>query len=507
MNLHTSIFFRLIKLGMKSYSPVASHEIPLPSIPPGPHYKTKQVPCLGPNGAVPVKDEDVPTRPQLLKMIIQLNNTLNPISDSHVPWPSREAGKSDIQAKFGPYTPESRAPWNGHDPTGDRALEWWATAGLGALELKRLDEQTAQLERVGERLPRFVSSYEFLNDLAVRPGLASYGGAVYLDQNGKILKIKLRGKDVLPNGENAWEAAKFAYRTSGIFWSTLYHHLFYTHYIVSNNGVLATVRTLTADNPLRRLMKPFLYRTAAINDNAMDSLLPRGSALHRACGLTGESLQEAFLMMQQMHSFQPLSHSLRRRGLVSGGLSDFPADIFPYGRDGDLYWETLNTFSADVLTNSPAFKNITQDDKTRAWWDRMNTGFNHSGLDLSEEPLVQFLSQFFFTVTAFHNWVGHATPYLLDPAIAATKLFPEAVLSDQQSSFEMGVIASVTGLPTPELMGDFSHLMPDDYSRASLTRLHNSLRAMSREIESRNSLREIPLNAYLPDELNLSVAI
>lgn len=507
MNLHTSIFFRMIKLGMKSYTPTATNEIPLPSMSPGQGYKTKPVAALGPDGAVPLKDEDTPLRPPLFKMILQLNNKLNPIKDSALDWSSREDGKNYLQTKFGPYVPDSRVHWNGHDPSGDSALVWWATAGFGALELQRLDEQTAQSERVGESVPSFVSSYEFLKDLAVRPGLASYGGAVYLDQKGEILKIKLRGRDVLPSEEKDWEAAKFAYRSSSIFWVTIYHHLFYTHCIVSNNGVLATVRNLPADNPLRRLMKPFLFRSAAINNGATDALLPQGSILHRASGLTKESLQQAFLIMQQMHTFQPFTQTLHERGLDSASLVGFPDDIFPYGRDGELYLKTLNTFSEDVLVNSPAFKNITRDDKVRTWWEQMNTGFKHSGRDLSEESLVQFLSQFFFTVTAFHSWVGHVTPYVEDPAIVAIKLFPEAVQASRQNSEEMSVITAATGLPTPELMGDFSHLMPDSYSQGSLNRLHENLRAMSGEIETRNSHRKIPFNAYLPDELNLSVSI
>ena len=80
-------------------------------------------------------------------------------------------------------------------------------------------------------------------------------------------------------------------------------------------------------------------------------------------------------------------------------------------------------------------------------------------------------------------------------------------MANQQNSAELGVIASITGLPTPSLLGDFSHLMPDDYSRGSLNRLHENLLQVGQEIQQRNTRRDIALRAFLPEELNLSVAI
>jgi hypothetical protein len=210
--------------------------------------------------------------------------------------------------------------------------------------------------------------------------------------------------------------------------------------------------------------------------------------------------------MQKMHYFEPFPLALQRRGVDQAGLQDMPADIYLYGHDGELFWETLNAFSADVPGNAPEFKHISRADHSKVWWDQLNKRFAHSGQDLSEESPVQFLSQFFFTATAFHSWVGHVTPYESDPGVASGKLFPGKSSTDRQSSMELAVIASLTGLSTPMLMGDFSHLMPDGYSKGSLLRFHERLRSMGAVIEQRNAARAIPLNAFLPDEMNLSVA-
>jgi len=439
--------------------------------------------------------------------MLKLNNWLNPMTDSCRSWSSVGAGKEFMQKKFGVYAPNSRVDWNGHDPHSDEALEWWATSGYGAIELKQLTGKTAEKEGIGQRSACFVSSYEFLNDLAVRPGLATYGGAAYLDKDGKILKIKLRGEDIFPGETQSWKQAKFAYRSSSFMWVTLYHHLIYTHLLVANKGVLSTIRTLPVAHPLRRLMKPFVFGATATNNGALEFLLPKGSIFHRAIGFTAASLEEAFSMMQKKLSFQSFHQSINQQGLDQHSLAAYHADICPYARDGELYWNTLNTFSEDILTNSPAFKNIVRDDKTKAWWGQVNLGFNYGGLDLSVEALIPFLTQFFFTVTAFHSWVGHVSPYVLDPSVAAGKLFPEATQADQQNSLEMGVIASMTGHSTPELMGDFSHLMPDKRSNKSLKRLQVELGNVSQEIKKRNSHRAIPLPAFDPAQMKLSAAI
>ena len=74
-------------------------------------------------------------------------------------------------------------------------------------------------------------------------------------------------------------------------------------------------------------------------------------------------------------------------------------------------------------------------------------------------------------------------------------------------SARMAVITCATGLPMPSLMGDFSHLMPDAAAQASLRNFQYQLQGFSREIHARNLEREIPLTAFIPEELNVSVAI
>jgi hypothetical protein len=245
--------------------PFTAEKIPTPSIPHHSEYPTRPMKYLVPGGEVPVIDEDVPVLPGNLKRMINLNNRVAPHTDRYIPLSSREEGAQYLGANFGRYAPKSRVNWNGQNATGNTALAWWATAGFGAIELKRLDARTADAEHAGDQAPCPVSSYEFLKDIPVRPGLAPFGGAVYLDNRGEFLKIKLRGKDVLSSEGAAWEEAKFVYRSSCMLWCNLFHHLFYTHYIVSNHGLPATLRNLPTDNPLRPLVKPFIFRTAAVN--------------------------------------------------------------------------------------------------------------------------------------------------------------------------------------------------------------------------------------------------
>ena len=48
---------------------------------------------------------------------------------------------------------------------------------------------------------------------------------------------------------------------------------------------------LNTDHPLRRMLKPFTFRTISINGRAVHTLVPVGAFNHRALTLTGDELQ------------------------------------------------------------------------------------------------------------------------------------------------------------------------------------------------------------------------
>ena len=506
MNIHTRLFLWLLKAAIKRFEPTAPGMITLPFIPHGPEQRVVTVKHLS-GIRVPARDEDQAPRPMLPRMAIKLINRLAPMLDSPAPWPSQELACESIHKDFGPYLPPSRVRWGDCDVAGDQALAWWALSGFGAMQLKRLALPDRLSEAVNGIEPHFVSAYDFLGEFPVRPGLAPYGGDLYLDALGKPLKIKIRSVDILCDSGAAWAAAKFAYRSSCLVWTTLSQHIFHSHYTVSNAMVLATQRHLPFKHPLRMLLKPFLFRTTAINQGGIDSLIPQGSAIHRAVGFTWQGLQSAYAHMAKHQSFTPFPESLRQRNIDAAGLAELPADIFPYGRDGTLYWHCVNRFCHDIFSTNPAFENISQDIALASWWTEITGKLNFPSASLTRDNLVLFLSQFIFTVTSHHSWVGHVAPYVADPRIAAGKLFPGAVVNSQQNSQQIALIASLTSLETPRLLESYAHLMPNAPAKASWERFQEDLVQVSKEIARRNQGRSIALDAFAPEKMRVSVGI
>ncbi|MFT7604270.1 MAG: hypothetical protein ACI8VT_001844 [Saprospiraceae bacterium] len=506
MNLHTKILFKLIKKGMSTFEPTPPDDIPAPSVKANKKLDYKRVSYTSPNIIVPKTDEDVASRPFIARTIINVNNSFSPFRDYNTQWDSAESGQQSIQDVFGAYLPKNKVNWNDHDPTGDRALEWWAFGGFGALELKALSAQEASKEKAGDRIPQYVSSYEFLSDFEVRSNLARYGGNAYFDKAGKIIKIKLHGKDVFPHEVKSWEYAKFAYRTSSFVWTTIYHHLFKSHYNISNTPSIATYTNLDANHPLREFLKPFLFRTAAINNASCDTLLPKGSIIHRATGFTWDSMQEAYKVMLTSDKFMPFPDQIKQAG-ITDHLQNGGSNILGYANDGLAFWKVVHSFISDVVDNSPAFGKILKNDASKRWWEQVNVLSNNELGGFDSSGLISYLTEFVFTVSGYHSFVGHVSPFVRNPKIATGKLYPDVAMANQQASQQIAVVASITGLEMPSLLGNFNHLMPDVNTRESLLGFQNNLKVLNSEIEDRNAKRDIPLNAFVPDKMSLGVSI
>ncbi len=506
MNFHTKVLFKLVKKGVSEFEPTSPSEIPAPSIEANENLPLMKVDYTSPNIIVPKKDEDMPGRPFYAKAIIRLNNRFSPFRDYSKQWDSLEQGQKSLNNVFGSYLPKNKIDWNGHDPTGDRAMEWWGLCGFGALELKVLNEADAKKETVGDRTPQYVSTYGFLGDFEVRKGLARYGGDAYYDKDGKIIKIKLHGKDVLPNEGQAWEYAKFVYRSSSFVWTTVYHHLFKSHYTVSNIPSIATYSNLGTEHPLREFLKPFLFRTAGINNASCDTLLPKGSIIHRATGFTWDSMHEIYKTMLTSGKFLPFPEQLKRSG-VANHMQNGGANILNNATDGMAFWNVVNNFASDVVKNSPAFEKALKHDATKRWWEQINALSNDEVGGFGSDGLTAYLTEFLFTVSGYHSFVGHVAPFVKNPAVVSGKLYPNVAVADQQTSQQISVVASITGLEMPNLLGNFKHLMPDTNTRESLIKFQNNLKNLNSDILERNSKRDIPLHAFIPDKMSLGVSI
>ena len=140
---------------------------------------------------------------------------------------------------------------------------------MGAHRLARVDPESTGAA--------FTVDLSWMAGLEVRPGLERYGACAYFSADGKLLRIYTPHDDRSQEaGSATWDDAKWRWRTSLFTAVTVADHLGTTHFLVSNLVATAYNVQLPADHMLRRLLKPFCYRTAAVNSDAALALAPDG---------------------------------------------------------------------------------------------------------------------------------------------------------------------------------------------------------------------------------------
>lgn len=499
MDLHTSNLFRLVRTAADRHQRLDGKALPKPYKEADPQLPTQRLTYIGGGVDVAQFDDDAPVRPLAAKLFIRFNNTWAPFRDKPVVWDNPESGRAAIGVAFGKYLPKPVVTWQ---DSGVEVTELWARQGLGAQHLKRIQEG-------GQEGEAFVSSFEFMSKYEVRDGLIPYGGAVYLTAQGKATRIRLHGKDVRP-GDKEWAHASFVYRSSSLVWTTLSDHVFRCHYVFLNPILLATKRLLALSNPLRHFIAPFHYRTAAINNGGALTLAPPGGMFHRTTGFGWDTLRHVYDDCVNMFHFETFEAGVKRRGVHPDQLGPDAVKIFPYSTDGMEFAKRVHAFVDDAFATSPGLKGLLGPEyraTTQRWWDAISASYPGGLPALTDETLRDLLAQVIVTVTAFHEHVGNVSQYLVNPSLAAGKLWPNQTIADQQASLQLCVVACITGLPMPKLMEDFTHMMPDDVSAASLKRFHESLAEWQKQVDARNAARPQPFISFSPRELSCSISI
>jgi hypothetical protein len=117
-----------------------------------------------------------------------------------------------------------------------------------------------------------------------------YGAKATFNDQGTLVGLTTSGGQVLAPGSPSWEHTKWIFKSSVLVGVTLRDHLVSIHLLAANVLTVATAERLSPDHPLRRFLKPHTYGTVTINRGASTYLLARRGLLHRAVGLTWDSV-------------------------------------------------------------------------------------------------------------------------------------------------------------------------------------------------------------------------
>jgi hypothetical protein len=304
----------------------------------------------------------------------------------------------------------------------------------------------------------------------------------------------------------SWDFAKWCWRTSLMVAVTVADHLGATHYLVSNLMTTATREQLPEDHPLRRFLKPFEYRANDVNLDAAIALSPEGGLAHRTFGFTHPGLVRCLLRGIETTTFTTLPRQLAARGVSELG------ERYPFATDGLALFDIMRRHAREYLAIYRSDDELIADAAVRAWWQALTDLAPSLGLRplTRADQVLDVLGQFMFSVTGMHSQVGNVVGYLVDPLLMGGKLRSGSCESDVQTTVQLLNLAALTGLQTPPLLSDFTHLLLADHrpqALAEVRRFQSELRALAEAIDERNQHRPQPFEVFNPALLESSVSV
>jgi hypothetical protein len=444
--------------------------------------------------AVPAHDEDGDKIAFAKKALFRVLRSL-PLTDDSVPWPSPESAATVI-VQFEPILPAPTVRWT--DVTSDRAMTLLAFQGLAAHRLEPLDADPGGAA--------YAVDLSWMYGLAVRPELEPYGACAYFAADGTLLRVYISHDDSTHYPGNAsWEEAKWRWRCALFTAVTVTDHLGGTHFLTSNLLVTVTREQLPENHPLRRFLKPYGYGAVDVNVDAALMLAPEGGLAHRLFSFTYAGLSRCLLRGIETARFQAFPQAMASKRIAALG------DRFPYATDGLALYAILQTYAKDYFDIFFPGESVVQDPAVRAWWQ----GFVALAPSLALGPLnkaqqvIDLVTQAMFIVTGFHAQVGHAVPYLLDPAFISCRVRSDSQMSDIQPTVQVLNLAALTALEQPALIGDYTHLFLEQHKErviAAFERYQQALIKLSHDIDERNKHREQPFETFNPSLLKVSVS-
>eukprot|EP00484_Ammonia_sp_Unknown_P027092 CAMPEP_0197047194 /NCGR_PEP_ID=MMETSP1384-20130603/22725_1 /TAXON_ID=29189 /ORGANISM="Ammonia sp." /LENGTH=593 /DNA_ID=CAMNT_0042479075 /DNA_START=92 /DNA_END=1873 /DNA_ORIENTATION=+ len=421
-----------------------------------------------------------------------------------------------------------------YDITSDHGVSLMAFSGIGCHYVKKVKTGDLQSDAVlvehGEtalKNAKFMVDLRVLGQFAVRAGFVKYGCCVYFNGDYEVLGIYVCEYDRLftpmntSNGDDgdeeqqqqhrAWEHAKWVYRVTAVTAITIEAHLLYTHEIEAQALVTSTREYLPFTHPLRRLLKPFCFRTVYINHSAAKNLIGRKQLVHRAWAYDYEQVNEIMNALQQSYKFELLENKFTE-------MSDVPDDVFPIATDMREYWQITRKFVDEYL--SVYFRDddeLAHDKYVQSWYQQMlnallvptESEYRHD----TKQNLVLVLTHLICNSTAWHQYAGNAIQeYLRRPNWGGSKIRDgESTQADIQAYIQAITIGILTGLPMPDLVNDWKFVLLEDEHQKETQRIfdewQSELKEMSKRVNERNLHRRMPIVFVDPARLDCSVGI
>lgn len=354
--------------------------------------------------------------------------------------------------------------------------------------------------------------FSLVSKLEHRPGMLPGGAVAYFSDDRKALGIRVchSGELVNPTSRH-FEHAKFVMRGGLLTFTQLSDHV-PLHFVTANAVCTACRECLSADHPVRRLLKPYTYRTTAINYRAGFTLHGPCTIFHRLSALTAQGWNDIREHFLGGYKYAPVRQTFEQKNLPKQVY-----DSLPLVQDGmkilSIYEEFVQGY-LDVFYGTD--DDVKQDPELQAYWelnDDWIQGRGRVGLPpLSKAALVDQIVHYMWSVTVRHEMSGAIGEVVMLADGPTTRIYDaEQTRPDVLSFFQGSTLLSLTSLSMPQLLTvDWRHLYLDK-NKAQVLQLHEryreQLRALSNEIAEVNKTRPKAFRGCDPDILEISVSL
>lgn len=497
LDFFTRVFLWATQRDLANYVAPTAQNCELPRC--HPHQPVRCTTLPFGNIRLPMEDEDFPGSHLVQRVFFDLlGSSLVPLNDVSTQWSSRYEGvEAARRLPFYHQLPQRDSSYT--DLSSDESMTRLAFAGFVAYRVRRC---TATANTPVSAV--WVADFSHLGDLAVRHGFERYGATAWFDGQQRPICIHwCHGNCTVLPGDANWQHAKFVWRCSAFLAITITDHLVSTHLLVSNAVSYAARTSLVLSHPLRRLIKPFSFRTAQVNYVATFTLVPERAVIHRTWALTNESLLTALERATQQAITTPFSQ------LFASLDIDVDDHRHPFMTDALRLYNVIHQFVAEYVCLYYDEGSLHTDKQLTDFFHNVRAAapILHTPVKLTLSSFVDFLTHFIWTVIGLHEGVGGVVEYLLDPSFLSAKIRPGSELADVDSFLQLLCLIAQTGTKNPSVLDDFSHLFTDEPGRACFLSFQENLRKLSSEIRGINAQREWRCSTWDPSSLECSVSV
>lgn len=288
----------------------------------------------------------------------------------------------------------------------------------------------------------YVIDLSYMNQFKVRKDFINYGAKLNISEDKSEIKIEINNK-FFSFLDKEWQEAYNIFVSSLITHVTIVDHAIYTHfYIAGNISSIMYMIDSEMNGEFCNFLKPFVYKTAYVNNNAIDILTHKRGIVNRIFAFDIEELERyyKYIIVNKLY---------------------FVCDIEKILKDTKLYYDAKKYYDVVKEFVLQSIELFEEDKNIDLFLDNVKSiipEFNYTNNN-KKDNLIKILTDFIFTVSFWHEYIGNMSWYVLNPAFIKPKVFEnniDTIYGNKQTYLQSVFLAVLTSsIKMPRITENF----------------------------------------------------